>query len=272
MSATLVDDSVLVRELGCDSASAAQPIRAKRDRGVGERMVLAPTLIDKSLDVNWVKGLCKNLARNHNVVVLTPSEKQARSWEECGATVALGDEVGPLVKELKDSASGQRFAALPQRYDGVDLPDDSCRILVIDGLPHGEGVADRFDSSLSQAVQMRLIHRIEQGMGRAVRSHADMVDDPAAARGADVPGGLPARPPRRAPSGSNSRASSSRFLSASIVPRCRLTIFLWRSPQSSIKAGLTPPPSRPARSRPWRRSPALRWRLGPVPRPPPEEA
>lgn len=173
MSATLADDSVLVRELGCDASSAANPICSDKDRGVGERMILAPTLIDKSLDVDWVKALCADLARKYNVVVLSPSEKQARTWEDCGARVAIGDDVEGLVNALKDPESGQRFVALAQRYDGVDLPDDSCRVLVIDGVPRGEGVADRFDSSLSPAVQNRLIHRIEQGMGRAVRSHAD---------------------------------------------------------------------------------------------------
>lgn len=173
MSATLADDSVLVRDLGCDPSSAGVPVRSDKDKGVGERMVLAPTLVDKALDVDWVKSLCSSLSTKHNVVVLCPSEKQARTWQEHGATVAIGDDVAELVAALKNPSSGQRFAALAQRYDGVDLPDDSCRILVIDGVPRGEGIADRFDSTLSPEVQGRLIHRIEQGMGRAVRSHAD---------------------------------------------------------------------------------------------------
>lgn len=173
MSATLADDSILVRDLGCDPSSAKEPVRSDKDKGVGERMVLAPTLVDKTLDVEWVKTLCSGLSKKHNVVVLCPSEKQARTWEKHGATVAIGDDVADLVGALKNPFSGKSFAALAQRYDGVDLPDDSCRVLVIDGVPRGEGVADRFDSTLSPAVQGRLIHRIEQGMGRAVRSHAD---------------------------------------------------------------------------------------------------
>ncbi len=64
----------------------------------------------------------------------------------------------------------------PQRYDGVDLPDDSCRILVIDDMPLGESILDRYDARLIGYVggaRSKLVYRIEQGMGRAVRSHAD---------------------------------------------------------------------------------------------------
>jgi len=43
-------------------------------------------------------------------------------------------------------------------------------------MPHGEGIVDKYDSSTAAipgGVRNRLIYRIEQGMGRAVRSHVD---------------------------------------------------------------------------------------------------
>lgn len=43
-------------------------------------------------------------------------------------------------------------------------------------MPYGEGIADKFDSTITAVpggVRNRLIYRIEQGMGRAVRSHVD---------------------------------------------------------------------------------------------------
>lgn len=176
MSATLADDSVLVRELDCSSKAAQSPIRPASDRGIGERMVLAPFLIDKDLDRAAIMAMCRRLTKIAKVVVLSPSEDLAREWEEVGASVFLGDDVAGAVQELRDKQSELRFAAFAQRYDGLDLPDDSCRILVIDGLPIGQGVTDRLDSMVSEnagGIRSRMVYRIEQGMGRAVRSHVD---------------------------------------------------------------------------------------------------
>ncbi len=177
MSATLADDSVLVRDLGCTPEGAKKAIVPETDRGMGERMVVAPSLINPDYyKREWVMQLCANLRKSNNVVVLSPSERMAREWEEYGATVHLSNEIHEAVENLRNTNSGNNFVVLTQRYDGVDLPDDACRILVIDGLPIGEGIIDSHDTSLnthSSGVCHRLVYRIEQGMGRAVRSHAD---------------------------------------------------------------------------------------------------
>jgi hypothetical protein len=176
MSATLADDTALVRELNCSISASKNPIVAKKDRGLGERMVLAPSLFDKSLDRQWVMKLCAKLSKKINVVILSPSEKAAKDWIQHGANVVIGDEVEQTVRSLRNPSTKGNCFVFMQRYDGVDLPDNSCRILVIDGMPYGEGIADKYDSSTSRVpggVRNRLIYRIEQGMGRAVRSHVD---------------------------------------------------------------------------------------------------
>jgi len=156
MSATLADDSILVRELGCDSESAKAPVVPANDRGLGERQLAE--------------------RQKFHVVVLSPSEAKARDWEPMGAKVMLGLDVPIAIEKLRDKASDLRFVVFIQRYDGIDLPDDACRVLVLDGLPLGEGIVDRYDSSLSNVsggTRNRLVYCIEQGMGRAVRSYAD---------------------------------------------------------------------------------------------------
>ncbi|HEX5754209.1 MAG TPA: DEAD/DEAH box helicase family protein [Archangium sp.] len=174
MSATLSDDSALVRELGCEPDAARNPIVPPSDGGVGERMVLAPSLIDPTLDRDWVMKWCRKLSKRFRVVVLTPSEKAARQWEAVGATVEVGDRVKETVEGLKKGTLS--FVAFAQRYDGVDLPDDSCRVLVIDGMPVGQGLGDDYDRKVPGrpgGAYRRWIYRVEQGMGRAVRSQAD---------------------------------------------------------------------------------------------------
>lgn len=176
MSATLADDSILVREIDCDLQAARDPIVPKKDYGLGERMVLAPSLIDKGLNRSYLMKLAASLAKKTNVVVLSRSEKAAREWESVGARVVIRDEVSSAVKDLRNPKSGVRFVVFVQRYDGVDLPDSACRVLIIDGLPFGESITDKYDVSLAATpggMRNKLVYRIEQGMGRAVRSHVD---------------------------------------------------------------------------------------------------
>ncbi|MYC12367.1 MAG: DEAD/DEAH box helicase, partial [Gemmatimonadetes bacterium] len=176
MSATLADDSVLIRELSCEYSAASNPVLPKSDKGLGERMVLAPSLFDPNLDRYWVMDLCRRASKRQRVVVLASNEADARLWKPYGAKVVLGGEVGDAIKKLRGGVPDSNIIVFVQRYDGVDLPDNACRILVIDGMPYGESIADKYDSSqmaIPGGVRNRLIYRIEQGMGRAVRSHAD---------------------------------------------------------------------------------------------------
>lgn len=176
MSATLADDSLLTRELNVDRNAAINPIVPPSDQGLGERMILAPSLVDTTLDREYVMNLSALLAGKHNVVVLTSSGSAAQQWVVKGAQYFVEANFAEGVRKLKDPHSGLKFAVFAQRFDGVDLPDDACRVLVIDGVPYGEGLVDKVDASLmltSGGARNRTIFRIEQGMGRAVRSHAD---------------------------------------------------------------------------------------------------
>ena len=57
------------------------------------------------------------------------------------------------------------------KYDGVDLPDEACRILVVDGLPDVRRLIDRREQAIlgsSDRYRSRQVQRIEQGMGRGI--------------------------------------------------------------------------------------------------------
>ncbi len=174
LSATLIDDSILLKEFGVTRDAAIKTIRPPIVGDIGERMILAPSLIDKGLEPE-IPGLCKKVAdRGYNVVVLVPSFKAGDRWTSAGATVVPKDDVGATVEKLRTTKGN--FVVLANRYDGIDLPDDACRVLVLDGVPAGESYYEqhvthvRFDSAL---VTGRVAQTIEQGLGRGVRSGKD---------------------------------------------------------------------------------------------------
>src|SRR5690606_27473198 len=96
-------------------------------------------------------------------------------WTSAGATLRSGKEVEQGVATLRQRSKGC-FMVFAQRFDGVDLPDDSCRVLVVDGVPVGDRLCDQIDAERqknSPGYNARAVNRIEQALGRAVRSYAD---------------------------------------------------------------------------------------------------
>ena len=79
-----------------------------------------------------------------------------------------------VVRSLRSGPVG--VAVLVNKYDGIDLPDDACRILVVDQLPEIYGLLERRDAAVlgkSESMFDRQMQRIEQGMGRGVRGAND---------------------------------------------------------------------------------------------------
>ncbi|WP_210424707.1 helicase C-terminal domain-containing protein [Marichromatium bheemlicum] len=78
------------------------------------------------------------------------------------------------IDALKKSHVG--LTVLINKYDGIDLPAKACELLVIDGLPEVYGLVERLEMKLLDGTKRQLVRqvqRIEQGMGRGVRSSDD---------------------------------------------------------------------------------------------------
>ena len=65
---------------------------------------------------------------------------------------------------------------LANRYDGIDLPDEDCRLIVLAGLPVGADPQEKFYTTLlgaKRVLQERTRTRFAQGAGRATRNTND---------------------------------------------------------------------------------------------------
>lgn len=177
MSATVTDDSFLVKGFRLDEKAILRPVAYDKERWSGEKMVLVPSLIDaRASRAVIVEHLGRpDTNRKYGVVTLVPSQSRTSDWAEYGAAVAMKHEIRGAVAKLH-SSQFEKTVALVNRYDGVDLPDDACRLLVLDGRPHADNYADRYEESCrpeADSTLMRLARRIEQGMGRSVRGEKD---------------------------------------------------------------------------------------------------
>lgn len=177
MSATVTNDAFLVKGLRLSVETITKPLTYKEERWSGEKMILIPALIHESLDRSTVVNEFgrTRTGRDHGLVVLSPSFRMTADWERCGSHVAKKDSIGLNIDQLRQGQFDSPLVIV-NRYDGIDLPDSMCRILVFDSMPYSESLIDNYEEdcrATSEITAIRSARTIEQGLGRSVRGEKD---------------------------------------------------------------------------------------------------
>ena len=175
MSATITDYGDMVRAYDLRSLTTDTVIALKTPAGIGRRMILPLTSEIANTDAfsALVEG---EIDKGHGVVRLVPRSGIEEKWYRSEIREPIGhDQVEPTIQELRNNTC-REMVSFVNRYNGIDLPDDSCRILIIRGLPKGRNDSEELMASYlseSSINSYRIAQRIEQGAGRGVRSGSD---------------------------------------------------------------------------------------------------
>ena len=174
MSATTQDDSFFVKGLGISKQAVLAPLTNKESKWSGEKMILFPSLIDESLNSQAIREwVCKlNMS---GVVVLVPSFAHTAYYKSLGCVIVDSTNMEQVLTGLTNKTI-TRPVVFANRYDGVDLADDRCRLLIIDSLPYFDSLSDRYEHScreFSDQIYTKIAQKVEQGIGRSVRSEKD---------------------------------------------------------------------------------------------------
>lgn len=177
MSATIADDSEIVRAFGASADAVGKPITSSSLAGVGERMILIPELMELGSAATrpMVKQIATKLAeRKLGAVILSPSGSEAEKWTDIAIYPSNPKNVTEQIGQMQ---AGDSFGpiVLANRYDGIDLAGNACRFLIMDNLPQGTSDYDlyRMNVVADSAVSSLLAQRIEQGIGRGTRGGSD---------------------------------------------------------------------------------------------------
>ena len=176
MSATIADDSSIIRTFDASEKSVREPIVPDTLAGVGERMILAPSLMrfNDGSDRAVARNVVRSVSRAFNVVILVPAEASAERWKDVGS-IAIGNAIDKAVIDLHSGEPRGPYI-FANRYDGIDLPGNACRLLVVDGLPKAASAYDTFRSEVlraSSSLNLSLAQKVEQALGRATRGAGD---------------------------------------------------------------------------------------------------
>lgn len=176
LSATLADAGDFISELGVDDNAVLNPIQINSLTDTGQKWILNFSRVISSVTTEQTRKALQSISTNcqKNILVLTPSNYIASFWEKMGATLYSAVDLPKLKSDFQNNAP--MIAVLANKYDGIDLPGDLCHITVIDQTPYQASTADKANIQRlpdSDSLNAPIIRKIEQGMGRAVRSKAD---------------------------------------------------------------------------------------------------
>ena len=177
MSATTQDDSFFVKALGISIKAIKDPIVNESLKWSGEKMILIPSLIAPEFTRDAIlENLCK-LKYKFGVVALTPTWKKQDDYRNFQCHLVDNNSI---IREIDDLQRGDftdgKVRVLTNRYDGIDLPDNACRILIVDSLPFFVNMRDKYEERArknSRLIRQKIAQKIEQGLGRSVRGEKD---------------------------------------------------------------------------------------------------
>jgi hypothetical protein len=167
MTATLPSPVQFARTFG---QIAPNVIRPEGKSGEAQRLfVFAEGETDEE-QREWTK----RLIRSRKSCIIGASSTHAEQWTD-EATLYVGDTGNAGLEQFKQAQPPKKLV-MAARYDGIDLPGDSCRVLVLDGLPLGSLMIDRFMDEVLHVEGIRASStaiRVTQAIGRIFRSNTD---------------------------------------------------------------------------------------------------
>ncbi len=168
LTATLPSPYEAARVLG--NRTAVRKISPQGKLGAAQKMLA----FVRGDDSTAQRAAAASLIRNYKACIIVPSLRDAGvKWPNIDVYSKDDGEEG--LKQFRN-ATGPKKLVLAGRFDGIDLPGESCKVLVLDGLPRGVGLIDRF---LAESIRSRELRasstavKIVQAIGRIFRSNND---------------------------------------------------------------------------------------------------
>jgi len=176
MSATLGGEGELERAFGVPSVARIQVPAGVDEGGFGRRFFVLPNASHPPVVADGI--IREAIETAGRVAVVGPSFAELESF----SATCLPEGVSVLhaedVQDGLDAFTSQPRAALllANRYDGIDLPDEDCRLIVLTGLPANTHLQERFlleTVGARRILSERIRTRLVQGAGRATRGSRD---------------------------------------------------------------------------------------------------
>lgn len=177
MSATIGRTGELERIFGRESIETLPPLDEWRDRTTGRRLFMFPRAIEQDPKPSKEDLLSLILTQKRRALIITDtleSQQGLLLLLKGGRKVFCASGLQQDKDVFLDTEDGVIISA--SRLEGMDFPDEQCRIEVIYRLPRGIDLQERFFISMVQARELyseRIRTRLTQALGRCTRGQTD---------------------------------------------------------------------------------------------------
>ena len=167
LSATLQSQTEFIRAFGRQPSEIITP---SNDAGNGERLILDGRKVKKGFGPKFAKKLVKG----RKAIIAVPDYARASEWKDL-AEPPTPEEFTDALNEFRENQKDGAFT-LVSRVDGIDLPHDTCRIMIMDGVPSATSLLERYQWEwlrMDNVHASRIANRLAQLFGRINRGRND---------------------------------------------------------------------------------------------------
>ncbi|MDG5488874.1 DEAD/DEAH box helicase family protein [Sphingomonas sp. BGYR3] len=166
LSATLQSQTDFIRAFGRKPDVTVTP---SNDAGNGERLIVSGRKVKNGFGPDFAE----KLVETQKVVIAVPDYERAKAWAKVAEPPAREDFSEQLDAFRK---ADEGAFTLVSRVDGIDLPHDTCRIMIMEGLPSGTSLLERYQWEflrMNNVHAVRVANRLAQLFGRINRGRND---------------------------------------------------------------------------------------------------
>jgi hypothetical protein len=183
MSATPGTNGDLERALGVKTITRIVVPKSLEKVGIGRKLILFPGCFLKEDDEQYAP-LINSVRKSGKGVVLVNNDRAKDKVKEKISSfdpkLRILDDVDKDLQDFKSFQPSRETDPLllivSRRYDGMDFPNEECRVLAVIGHPVGGGLQEDFLMSMLNAQSQmgeKIRTRIVQSLGRCVRGSKD---------------------------------------------------------------------------------------------------
>jgi hypothetical protein len=177
LSATLGGKSDLQRAYGVKNIELFRAQSAQW----GKRYIFVPGIFRDEQETLQIAGQIWDALEVKRALLIAPSKSAANDYFEKLSANCESTPVRFGADDIKDdlspfTQSSDAILVLAGRYDGLDLPDDDCRFLLLCDSPAATNALERHLTSkwkMGNLIRRKERTRLIQGMGRCTRSATD---------------------------------------------------------------------------------------------------
>lgn len=177
MSATTHNDSFVIKWLWFDKDSIENALWDDSNKWSWEKMIIIPSLIDEDLDRTSMLSLLvpSNKKRSFGCISLVNSFSKWLDYKYFDTIIPDSNSISTSIKSLKNWEY-EKTVVFVNRYDWIDLPDQACRLLILDWMPYFDSLSEKYEEDCrenSDIINTKFTQKVEQGLWRSVRWEKD---------------------------------------------------------------------------------------------------